>query len=433
MDKYLKIEDRLDIFKKWTLVSSKLNNEKTPIELDENLSITNDISDFVERLREADGSMVLLKSQKGAFGFPFETILDNSRWFTKIMIYDMDYLCNPKCGFWNGENQTQIKEILKGYHKLNPEDKLKFHKRVLELKHISINTEHKVNTVMTNLVLNKTTPHICILYGATEFYQEKHEDIIKTIIKKYRSSEKDILLHLAKVIMTEWATLGELGDYIKANWIKWSKETWSVLLFQMLAMLALIQEKYPTFRHNDLSLSNILVQITRIKPLDETEYSGYYKYTIFGKTYCVPDIGFRVLLADFDYAIIKELDIMNNKVDNKFTKKYGAVSDFNQSFDCHMMLNWLSVWVLKLHNYNDFNKPPFNIAHIKDFIYEVIDNEFRGFNNRYINYTRLRNGKRVLEKVIPKNILENNSLFERFRNYDSWIEERTFIEEYNTK
>jgi hypothetical protein len=124
---------------------------------------------------------------------------------------------------------------------------------------------------------------------------------------------------------------------------------------------------------------------------------------------------------------------MNNKVDNKFTKKYGAVSDFNQSFDCHMMLNWLSVWVLKLHNYNDFNKPPFNIAHIKDFIYEVIDNEFRGFNNRYINYTRLRNGKRVLEKVIPKNILENNSLFERFRNYDSWIEERTFIEEYNTK
>lgn len=432
MDKYLKINDRIDYINIWKNICRNITEDNLEITLDDDKHIVNDISDFVEKLRIKDGSLVLLKSQRGTFGIPFETKLENFRWFTKFMIYDIDYLCNPNCGLWNGESKSEIYKKLGAYKKFNESEKLEFHKKIIQLKHLSINTEHSINNKMTELVLNKISPHICILYGATELIEKKNSELIKTIINKHKKEDKEIMIDASKVLMTEWANLGELADYIKENNKKWSKETWTVLLFQMIAMLALIQEKYPTFRHNDLSLSNILVQNTRVKPLDETEFGGYYKYTIYGKTYCIPDIGFRILLADFDYSIIKELNIMNDKVDHKQTKKFGAVSDFNQSFDCHMMLNWLSVWVLKLHNYNEFNMPPFNLEHIKDFIYDVIENKYRGFNNRFVNHTRLRNGKKIINRLIPKNLLENEKIFEKFRDYKEWIIDRTFIEEYNS-
>jgi hypothetical protein len=415
MSKYITTTYRINQLENWKQICSKLTNNDSNITLNNNRHINNDVSDFIEKLRIEEGEMTLLKAQKGSFGFPFITVLKDIKWFTKILIYNLD-----------------IDDSLHGeklYDDMNCEERLEFHKKLALAPNISFNTEHIINSLLTDLFVNRTTPHICVLYGATELMESKHKPIIQTLVKKYKKDERDILIDMSKVLMTEWAELGDLTDYIKNNYRKWSLETWKALMFQIIAMLALIQEKYPTFRHNDLSLSNILVQNTRKEALDETELSGYYKYNINGKIYCVQDIGFRVLLADFDYSSIKELNITNEKLDNKHTKSFGAVTEENKSFDCHMMLNWINVWTLKLYKYEDLEGV---LGEVKKFIYGVIDENYRGHKNRYLNHNRLRNGKKVIDKLIPVNILESDPFFEKFRNYEEFIKNRVFIEEYNS-
>jgi hypothetical protein len=413
MSRYICISDRLEVLEKWKDACKGLTIDKSSITLDDNLHINNDVSDFVENIRLENGDMTLLRALKGTFGFPFVTTLGDVKWFTKMMIYDLE---------------LDGLEPPSSYDGLNLEELVEFHRKVKEISKISVNTEHKVNSVLTKLVINNITPHVCILYGATELMEPKNKELIQILVKKYKKKDKDVLIDMAKVLMTEWADLGDLTDYIKSNHRKWSLETWKVLLFQMIAMLALIQEKYPTFRHNDLSMSNILVASTRKTQPEETELAGYYKYNIGGKQYCIPDIGFRVLLADFDYASIIEADITHEKLNNKDTKSFGMVSDCNASFDVHMMLNWLSVWTLKLYKYEDLGGV---LGEVKNFIYNVLDENFRGVQNRYLKHSRLRNGKRIIDKLIPKVILENNDMFEKYRNYEEFIIGREFIEEYN--
>jgi hypothetical protein len=413
MSKYICISDRLQKLNHWKETCVKLINDSENITLDDNLHINNDISDFVEKIRIEGGNMTLLKDLKGTFGFPFITELNNIKWFTKMMIYDLEL----------------DKDIVpESYDNLTDIEKSDFHKIVIKQPKISVNTEHTVNAILTKLVISNITPHVCILYGATELLESKHKDLIQILVKKYKKKDKDVLIDMAKVLMTEWADLGDLTDYIKNNYRKWSLETWKALLFQLVSMLALIQEKYPTFRHNDLSMSNILVQNTRNVELDETEISGYYKYNINGKSYCIPDIGFRVLIADFDYASIKELNITNEKLDIVETKRFGAVSDENKCFDLHMMLNWLNVWTLKLYKYENLGGV---LGEVQQFVYGIIDEKYRGDLNRYLKHSRLRNGKKIIDKMIPVHILENNILFEKYRNYEDFIKNREFIEEYN--
>ena len=410
---YITIDDRIENIEKWKLLCKKLTADDTPITLNSDLHIENDVSDFIEKIRVAEGEMTILKALKGTFGFPFETILDNYKWFTKMMIYDfeVDESIIPK----------------KHYDDLTESERSDFHKLVISQKNISINTEHTINTILTNLFLKKITPHICVIYGATELMEPKHSELIKMFVKRYKYKDRECLMDLCKVLMTEWADLGELSDYIERNKNVWTIETWRALFFQMLAMLALIQEHYPSFRHNDLSMSNILVQKTRKTDIGEPK--GYYKYTINGKVYCIPDVGFRVLLADFDYASIKELGITNEKLDNRYTKRFGAVSEPNRSFDAHMMLNWINMWTLRLYRYEELDG---TLGEVKNFLYGIIEEKFRGNKSRYVNHTRLRNGNRIVEELIPVNVLEKNVFFEKYRNYEELVKDMELIETYNS-
>jgi hypothetical protein len=413
---YLTIDARIENIEKWKGVCAKLTADSTPITLDSNLHIENDVTEFIEKIRVAEGEMTILKALKGTFGFPFETVVDDYKWFTKMMIYDfeVDDAILPK----------------KHYDEITEEERMAFHKLVIAQKDTSINTEHTINTILTNLFLKKVTPHICILYGATELMEPKHSELIRTFVKRYKYRDRECLMDLSKVLMTEWADLGELSDFIDDHKKEWSIETWRGLFFQMLAMLALIQEHYPGFRHNDLSMSNILVQKTRLEDTKVTNDTkkGYYKYTINGKEYLVPDIGFRVLLADFDYASIKELGITNEKLDNKHTKRFGAVTEPNRSFDSHMMLNWINMWTLRLYRYED-GELDGALGAVRDFLYGIIEEKFRGDKSRYVNHTRLRNGARVVEELIPVNVLESNAFFETYRNGS--IKDGELIESYN--
>ena len=402
-----------------TTTKSHSKNYKRPtaLRLNKKFSIEDDVSDFMDKINAAEGGeFKLLKSLKGTFGFPFRSRLGAVQWFSKMIVYHLDV-----------EDDKLPEEP---YDELSPEEVKEFHRELRTLKTHSVNTEDQVQAILTNLVFNKVTPHVCLLYGTTVLDTPKNKCMIQTYIDKYKRKYKDEFVDMAKVIMTEWADQGDLSEFIQEHKHEWTVETWRVLLFQMLAMVALIQEKIPSFRHNDLSLSNILVQQTYSPAPSPAAATSYYKYRINNTDYWVPDIGFRVLMADFDYASIEAMGITNEKLNTDTTRKFGTVSNENTSFDCHMMLNWLNMWVLKLYKTSEVSRGGEPIAQVKAFFDSVVEEKYQGETNRWLKYSRFRNGKKTIPELVPVHILQNNAFFNPFRTMPGVA--MMIIEEYNT-
>ena len=60
-------------------------------------------------------------------------------------------------------------------------------------------------------------------------------------------------------LISEWANNGDLLDYLRKNYKSLGLKEWRVLIFQILSVLAIIQAKYPSFRHNDMKANNVLI------------------------------------------------------------------------------------------------------------------------------------------------------------------------------
>ena len=57
------------------------------------------------------------------------------------------------------------------------------------------------------------------------------------------------------------------------NFTKLTVKEWRVMFFQILSVLAIIQTKYPTFRHNDLKANNILIQKIQLIIFKEIQFN----------------------------------------------------------------------------------------------------------------------------------------------------------------
>jgi serine/threonine protein kinase len=421
----MSILKRIEKRNEWATVGIQLvskTKSKGTLTLTKNMRIENNMSDFMDKIKTVEGGeLVLLKELKGTFGFPFLTRCQGVQWFSKMIVYNLDTDNEDIC------RQVPIEE----YDDLTSAERRVFHDKLQRLPNHSANTEDYIQAQLTHLVLQHITPHVCMLYGTTVLGEPKHKDMIQKYIDKYKRKYKDEYVDMAKVIMTEWADEGDLDEYIRNHKESWSIDTWRALLFQMCAMLALIQEKIPSFRHNDLSLANILVQKTEGGDGGDGAAAGHYKYVIGGKEYFVPDIGFRVLMADFDYASIEAMGVTNEKLDTKTTRKFGTVPHKNASFDCHMMLNWLNLWTLKLNKRRTYEGPDGEtLFYVKEFIDSALDQKkYQADNNRWLRYSRLRFGKTEIPELVPRYILESNVFFDPFRQAPT--DGAILLEQYN--
>lgn len=70
----------------------------------------------------------------------------------------------------------------------------------------------------------------------------------------------------------------------------------AVAIFQVLYGLAILQHYLPDFRHNDLSLDNVLVTTYPAKQ------SEYIHYKLGGNNFWLPDVGIFAAVTDFDLA-----------------------------------------------------------------------------------------------------------------------------------
>jgi hypothetical protein len=275
------------------------------------------------------------------------------------------------------------------------------------------NAELMMLKLLSYFIVKRQTPHLIIPYGTfntnidtfvnlikLDKIDEKNERY-KEFIDKYNNGD---FSSTVSILISEWANKGDFLDFLRNNYKSFKLIHWKVFIFQILSILAIIQSKYPAFRHNDMKANNILVQKISLK-------KDYYKYLIVGTKYKVPNIGYHVKLWDFDFACIPGI-VDNIKVESKWTKKINITPEQNRYYDIHYFFNTLIRKGFFPQILTDSCVP----TEIKQFIDRIIPKKYRE-SDEFIH----EKGRILVndEYITPDELLKKDIFFEEFRIAES--------------
>lgn len=198
------------------------------------------------------------------------------------------------------------------------------------------NSEICMLKLLSYFVIRCQTPHI-ILPIATfntsikEFLTLQDEDVVSKDNQKYtefiKNYNEGMYYETVSIVISEWANRGDMSMFLKKHYKKLKLIHWQCLFFQIISTLAIIQTKYPSFRHNDLKANNIL--ISKIEGCNKLLI-----YKVAYKEYVLPAIGYITYLWDFDFACIPGV-VENTKVYQDWTQKINITSKRNRYYDVH--------------------------------------------------------------------------------------------------
>ena len=197
--------------------------------------------------------------------------------------------------------------------------------------------------LLSYFVVKCQTPHIVLPIGTFNtdidpFVTLIEDGVVLKDNKKYtefvQNYKKGLYYDQVSILMSEWVNSGDLLDFIKNNYREFTLLFWKVLFFQLLSVLAVIQSKYPSFRHNDLKANNVLIHKVKKKP------GVRFSYTVCRKKYVVPSIGYNIKIWDFDFACIPGL-VNNAKVNAEWTDAINVKPVQNRYYDMHFFFNTL--------------------------------------------------------------------------------------------
>jgi serine/threonine protein kinase len=198
------------------------------------------------------------------------------------------------------------------------------------------NAEICMLKLLSYFVIKCQTPHlilpICTFNTSIKpFLTLQDEEVVAKDNEKYtefiKNYNNDMYYETVSVVISEWANRGDLSMFLKKHFKKLELIHWQCIFFQIISTLAVIQSKYPSFRHNDLKANNILISKT-----DTCNKKLLYK--VNKKEYILPAIGYCIYLWDFDFACIPGV-VENSKVYQKWTKKINITSNKNRYYDIH--------------------------------------------------------------------------------------------------
>lgn len=276
------------------------------------------------------------------------------------------------------------------------------------------NAEIMIIKALSYFILNRETPHIVL--PIFNFYTDITQciDLLKDCKIKHSRYKKFIdryenndFYNKVSILISEWANKGDLLDFIKKNYLKFTPIYWKVIFFQIISTLAVIQSKYPTFRHNDLKLNNILMNKINL----ENNKSNYTIYKIVKSEYKVPNIGYQIKIWDFDFACIEPY-IINEKVNMDWTKKINITGIKNRYYDLHYMFNTL----IRKEFFPEIMFSQHVPQELKDFINRVIPDKYK--TGEFIH----ERGRILIndEYVIPDTLLKSDPYFDELRMSNSF-------------
>lgn len=273
------------------------------------------------------------------------------------------------------------------------------------------NTELLMIRTLSYFVINHMTNHLILpiatfytdiqnmVFIANPGFQliDKNEKYSK-FIQSYQNGKFEPKV---SVFISELANKGDFLEFLRMNLKLLNSLHFKVFIFQILSVLAVIHTRFPNFRHNDFKANNILVHCTEsiFQPVDAIlkVKRNNNIYTIHGKKYRVPNIGFIIKIWDFDFACIPGV-VGNIKVENeKWTHDLNIKPVKNQYYDLHFFLTTLVSFIPDVLKYSDFNF----------FYHNVIPEKFQNEPK-----CRLQCDD---EYVTPIQLLESSFYFNSFR------------------
>jgi len=270
------------------------------------------------------------------------------------------------------------------------------------------NAELLMIKLLSQFVIKKQSPHIILPISTFNtsikpFLNLTKNDIINNkrydqFIKRY---EKGEYYQNVSVLISEWANNGDLLDYIRKNYKNFKTKHWRAIFYQLLSVLAIIHAKYPSFRHNDLKINNLLVNEIAISPSDDKYY-----YKINGQIFHVPNIGFQIKLWDFDFACIPGI-VDNSKVSAEWTNKINIKPCKNRYYDIHYFFNTFA----KKGFFPEFWTEHYIPECVKEFVNRIVP-------EKYKTGDLVSERGRVLvddEYLTPDEILKNDPFFKVWR------------------
>ena len=271
------------------------------------------------------------------------------------------------------------------------------------------NAELMMIKLLSYFVVNKQTPHLVIPFGTFNTSIDNFINLVKTdkiddkndrykeFVERYKAGE---FSSTVSILISEWANRGDLLDFLRNHYKSLTPMHWKAIIFQLISTLAIIQSKYPSFRHNDMKANNILIHKIAVT-------KEFHKYTILRNKYRVPNIGYHIKLWDFDFACIPGI-VDNIKVEAKWTRKINVTPEQNRYYDLHYFFNTLMRKGFFPQILSDPNIP----IELKQFIDRIVPTKFR------TDSTYVHEKGRILtntEFMIPEQILLTDPYFEEFR------------------
>ena len=337
--------------------------------------------DFYNIINRLNSKLIYIKS--GAYGNTFKGIVTNDN-DEEIMSFAVKVVAFPKKnGYGSIHNASR------------PE-----------------NSEICMLKLLSYFVIKSQTPHL-ILPIATfntsikPFLTLQDDDIVSKDNKKYSefitNYNEGQYYETVSVIISEWANRGDLSMFLKQHYRKLKLIHWQCIFFQIISTLAIIQTKYPTFRHNDLKANNVL-----ISKVDACNKLLLYK--VSNKEYVLPAIGYGTYLWDFDFACIPGV-VENSKVYQDWTQKINITSKKNRYYDVHYFFCTLIYKGFLPEIIEEPNVP----IEVKNFIEWIVPPEYRPghASNKVNKRCRLLVDDELFK---PIDILDND-FFAPFQNY----------------
>lgn len=279
------------------------------------------------------------------------------------------------------------------------------------------NAELRMLKLLSYFVIKGCTPHFVLPIGTfntsiTNFVKvpkniidlsDEKNQMYKKFVDRYNGGDFE---NLVSVLISEWCNGGDLLDYIRKNYATMTIKYWIVIFFQILFTLALVQQKYPMFKHNDMKANNILVQITDIK---NNNTNSRYRYNIDNTKFIIPNINLQVKIWDFDFACIDGV-IENNKVNAEWTQKMNITKKQNKYYDMHYFFNTL-ISKRFFPQFYEGGVP----EEIIEFVHRIVPEKYRT-GERYVN----KKGRIQIdhEYTTPYKVIMEDPLFHKYRFHE---------------
>lgn len=285
------------------------------------------------------------------------------------------------------------------------------------------NAELLMSKVLSYFVAKKLTQHIVLPIGTFDtsinyFVDLIDKEVVKEDNKKFKEFvekyEDGAYYDTVSILISEWANRGDFLEFVKKYYERFTLETWQVFFFQVLSVLAVIQAKFPAFRHNDLKANNILVHKTSKK-------MKKHRYKINCHIYDVPNIGFILKMCDFDFACIPGV-VDNKKVYADWTTEIGVVPKQNRYYDMHYFFNTLIKKGFCPEIMTSSKVP----TEVKEFVTRIVPKKYQNGKDVAVR------GRILIDKefTTPNEVLQKDPFFASFRNIEKTKQFKETIEKH---